>query len=101
MLGVLLSLEGYDVLTAFDGVSALELAVARRPDMCLCDLGLPGMDGFELAERLGRELPEALLVAVSGWGQEEDRRRSRAAGFKHHFVKPVAVLALLAVLRAS
>jgi CheY-like chemotaxis protein len=70
----------------------LETAAKYRPDAVFLDIGLPGMDGYEIAEKL-RELPEgprAVLVAITGYGQDEDRRRSREAGIDHHLVKPVA-----------
>jgi CheY-like chemotaxis protein len=64
---------------------------ADPPDVVLLDLGMPGMDGYEVARRLKEGLapPELMLVALTGWGQDEDRRRTREAGFHHHFVKPV------------
>jgi CheY-like chemotaxis protein/two-component sensor histidine kinase len=90
-LSVLLELEGHAVQSAPDGLQALELAPSFLPQVILLDIGLPGMDGYEVAQRL-RDLPEtrqALLVAVTGYGQPEDRARSRAAGFDHHLVKPI------------
>ena len=76
---------------AHDGPGALRAAEAQRPDVALLDIGLPGMDGYELARRLRQEpaLGRPVLVALTGWGQEEDRRRSQEAGFDHHLVKPV------------
>jgi CheY-like chemotaxis protein len=91
-MSMLLELWGYEVVCAFDGRAALETAAKYRPDAVFLDIGLPGMDGYEIAERL-RELPEgprAVLVAITGYGQDEDRRRSREAGIDHHLVKPVA-----------
>jgi CheY-like chemotaxis protein/two-component sensor histidine kinase len=91
---------GHEVESAYDGPSALELVDAFRPGVVLLDLGLPGMDGFEVAARL-RERPQGerlVLVAVTGYGQESDRARSRAAGVDHHLVKPVDIRALLAIL---
>ena len=99
-LGRLLRLMGNQVKTAHDGPSALEMAASFIPDIVLLDIGLPGMDGHEVARRL-RLLPslqKAVLVAQTGWGQDEDRRRSREAGFNHHLVKPVSAAALQAVL---
>ena len=91
VLARILRVRGHEVRVAHDGPSALEEARADPPDVVLLDIGLPGMDGYEVAGRL-RELEgpdRSLLVAVTGYGQEEDRRRSREAGFDHHLVKPV------------
>ncbi len=102
-LAELLALWGHTVRTAFDGATALEEARAFRPDVVLLDIGMPDMDGFETARRLGAEHgPEAMvLVAVTGYGQEDDRRRSREAGFRHHLVKPLSLGALSEILAAS
>jgi signal transduction histidine kinase/ActR/RegA family two-component response regulator len=85
---------------ANSGPAALAIAESFRPHVALLDIGMPGMDGYELARRMRRDprLSGALLVAVSGWSQEQDRRNGRAAGFDHHFAKPVDVEALVAVL---
>ncbi|MDG3008329.1 PAS domain-containing hybrid sensor histidine kinase/response regulator [Paludisphaera mucosa] len=88
-LAMLLEASGHEVATAYDGPSAVELARSVRPDAVLSDIGLPGMDGYEVARRLRGDGAGALLIAISGYGQEEDRRRSREAGFDHHFIKPV------------
>ena len=79
---------------------ALRAAEARPPQVALLDIGLPGMDGYELARRLRARpgLARAVLVALTGWGQEEDRRRAREAGFDHHLVKPVELSALRELL---
>ena len=82
---------GHRVEVAYDGPEALRLAREFRPDVVLLDIGLPGMSGYEVAERL-REHPEtgeARLIALTGWGHEDDRRRSRSAGIEVHLVKPV------------
>ncbi len=99
-LARLLKLLGHDVRTAHDGPEALEAAESQHPEYVLLDIGLPGMDGYELARRLreGRLGAVATLIAVSGYGQEEDRRRSRAAGIDHHLVKPVDHKELLSLL---
>jgi PAS domain S-box-containing protein len=89
MLETLLSFEGHTIRTAFDGKTGIEIALEFQPDVCLLDIGLPEMNGYELACRLREFLPQVLLISVSGWGQEEDRRRSREAGFDNHLVKPV------------
>jgi signal transduction histidine kinase len=86
----LLRLHGHEVEVVHEGRAALEVAGSRPPDVVLLDLGLPGMDGYELARRLRAELGSRLrLVAMTGYGQEEDRRRSADAGCDHHLVKPV------------
>jgi signal transduction histidine kinase/CheY-like chemotaxis protein len=100
-LALLLRLAGHAVQVAYDGRAALEAARAAPPEAVLLDIGLPGMDGYAVARRLREELgaQRVLLVAISGYGQEDDRVRSREAGFDHHLVKPVdpdAVRALLA-----
>jgi two-component system CheB/CheR fusion protein len=93
MLRQILVMMGHTVFVAHDGVNALEMAIKTVPDAALVDIGLPGMDGYELARRI-RQIPalhRVLLIAQTGWGQDDDRRRSREAGFDHHFVKPMAV----------
>jgi PAS domain S-box-containing protein len=99
-LAALLRVWGHEVLVAHDGEAALALADATEPDVLLLDIGMPGLNGYELAaavrERSWGE--RAVLVAVTGWGHEEDRRRSLAAGFEVHFTKPVDPSALRTVL---
>ncbi len=89
-LALLLEMAGGDVRTAYDGPSALEAACAHRPEVIVLDIGMPGMDGYEVARRLRRHAATrgALLIALTGWGHEEDVRRAREAGFDHHLVKP-------------
>jgi signal transduction histidine kinase/DNA-binding response OmpR family regulator len=91
MLAQYLRLSGQEVRVAHDGPAALELVEEFRPEVVLLDIGLPGMDGYEVARRLRARsnLGELLVVALSGYGQPDDRSRSRAAGFDHHLVKPV------------
>ena len=101
----MLRLLGHEVEAAFEGVEALRQVAAFRPEVVLLDLGLPGIDGYEVARRI-RAMPEGrevLLVAQTGWGQDEDRRRTAAAGFDAHLVKPVELDSLLRLLdeRAS
>ena len=81
---------GHDVRTAHDGPSALEAALDYRPNVVLLDIGLPGLNGFEVAKRLRQQpvLQNAVLVAMTGYGRESDRQRSQEAGFDHHLVKP-------------
>jgi PAS domain S-box-containing protein len=101
-LAMLLQVNGHEVRVAYDGPAALREAAAFVPEVVLLDIGLPGMNGYEVARKL-REMPEAkgtLLVAQTGWGQAEDRRRSKEAGFDHHLVKPVDVPKLLELLGA-
>ncbi|MCC7546396.1 MAG: PAS domain S-box protein [Burkholderiales bacterium] len=90
-LRMLLELWGHEARCAFDGREALDMAEHFAPDVVLLDIGLPGMSGYDLAARIrAREaLRQVTLIAVTGYGQEEDRRRVRAAGFDHHLVKPV------------
>lgn len=104
-LALILTLEGYEARVASDGESALEVARAFRPQAILADIGLPGIDGHELALRIRRDgelcAGLKLLAALTGRGGAESRRRSREVGFDHHLVKPVdpeVILALLASL---
>jgi PAS domain S-box-containing protein len=91
MLAVLLQLDGHQTFVEYDAHSALQRAQAERPEVMLLDIGLPDMNGYELAQQL-RSTPAtagAWLVAVTGYGQEDDRKQSKAAGFDHHLMKPV------------
>lgn len=99
-IAVLLRLWGHEVAVAYDGAAALEAAARMRPDIALLDIGLPQINGFELAARLRQESwgSELRLVALSGWGQEVDRVRSMSAGFSHHLTKPVDIQALKRIL---
>src|SRR5262249_26231253 len=99
-LAMLLKLKGHHVRLAYDGPAALVAATEFGPDLVLLDLGMPGMDGYEVARRL-RQTPgveSCTLAALTGWGQEEDRRRTRAVGFDRHLVKPVDSAELSALL---
>ncbi|WP_010585895.1 hybrid sensor histidine kinase/response regulator [Schlesneria paludicola] len=89
-LAMLLQFKGHEVRVAYSGAEALELVQSYTPDLVLLDLGMPGMDGYEVSRRLRMvpELKNTLLVALTGWGQAEDRRRTADAGFHHHLVKP-------------
>jgi signal transduction histidine kinase len=89
-LALLLRLKGHHVEVAHHGPAALEIAEGYRPEMIFLDIGMPGMDGYEVARRLRQhpELKNIVLAALTGWGQQEDRRRSSEAGFDHHLVKP-------------
>ena len=91
-LSMLVELLGHEVRTAYDGAQALEMAGEFYPDLMLLDLGMPRMDGYEACRRV-REQPWGLrmtVVAVTGWGREEDRLKTQRAGFDQHLVKPVA-----------
>jgi len=99
-LGLLVRSFGYEIAIARDGPTALAFAEHFLPDIALVDVGLPGIDGYELARRL-RAAPgyaELYLVAMTGYGREEDRVAARAAGFHCHLVKPAEVDELQAVL---
>lgn len=100
-LSALLSVMGHDVTSAPDGQAAVELAENVQPHVIVLDIGMPRLNGYEAARRI-RERPwakRAVLVALTGWGQEEDKRRANEAGFDHHFTKPVAPDDLMALLR--
>jgi signal transduction histidine kinase/ActR/RegA family two-component response regulator len=99
MLGEVLKALGHDPVVEYDPLKAIERAAHQLPDVCLLDIGLPVMDGFELAHRL-RALPAstAVLIAISGYGQQDDCARALSTGFDHHFVKPVDMEALTTVL---
>jgi signal transduction histidine kinase/ActR/RegA family two-component response regulator len=93
---------GHEVQTAFDGLAALEAARSFKPQVILLDIGLPGMNGYEVAKTLREEgFENELIIAVSGYGQPEDRDRSRQAGFDDHLVKPVHQGALATVVKQS
>ncbi len=95
-LKLLLELNGDQVRVAYEGVSALSVAREFQPHIALLDVGMPRMDGYEIARRLKEdsETRDTILIAVTGWGQAEDRRRSKEAGFDYHLVKPVEPAAL-------
>ncbi len=99
-LALLLEMAGHETLKAHDGVEAIEAAERFRPDTMLLDIGLPRLNGYEVARRIRQEEwgKDVMLVALTGWGQEEDRHRSRAAGFDTHMVKPVDHDVLLKLL---
>lgn len=99
-LRILLQLQGHEVAVAHNGPDGVEVALAEQPDVVVCDIGLPGFDGYEVARRLRRE-PEfqrTLFVALTGYGQDEDRRRSEAAGFDQHLTKPADPVELQCLL---
>lgn len=82
---------GNETLTAHDGLEALDVAAAFRPDVMFLDIGMPKLNGYEVARRIRQQTwgMDMVLIALTGWGQEEDKRRSREAGFDAHLVKPV------------
>ena len=95
-LALLLELLGHRVRVFSEGAAALASASADPPDVMVVDIGLPGIDGYEIARRVRRDphLRHAVLIALTGYGTEDDRRESKAAGFDHHLVKPVEPRAL-------
>jgi CheY-like chemotaxis protein len=91
-LMMLLELRGHRVRVAYDGVAGIESARANAPDVMLVDLGLPGIDGYEVARQVRRDpdLEQVVLVALTGYGREQDKQQSLAAGFHYHLVKPIS-----------
>jgi CheY-like chemotaxis protein len=102
-LARLLELSGQEVRVAYGGEQALQVAVELRPEIVLLDLGMPGMDGYETCRRIRGEKwgREVTLIALTGWGQEADRRRTTGAGFDAHLVKPVAPEELLKLMKGG
>jgi len=100
MLEILLVMAGHEVRLAHTGANAIRAAEAAQPDVFLLDIGLPDMDGRELAAylRANPSLAHAQLIAISGYGQQHDREQSMSAGFHHHLIKPVRTEELLALL---
>ena len=96
----LLSLHGYDVRTAYDGPSALETASDFAPHVCVLDIGLPVMDGYEVARRLRERVLDLRLIAISGYGRDGDTLRAQEAGFDVHLVKPVDWNGLMRAMNA-
>jgi CheY-like chemotaxis protein len=95
-LGLMLQIMGYDTRMAYDGLAALEVAAAFRPAVVLLDIGLPKLSGYDACRRLRQQRwgEGMVLIAQTGWGQEEDKRRAKEAGFNFHIVKPVDPAAL-------
>jgi CheY-like chemotaxis protein len=95
-LAMLLRVDGNDIRTAYDGPEALEVAEVFHPEVVLLDIGLPKLNGYDVARRI-RQQPwgrGATLIALTGWGKDEDKRLSQEAGFNFHIVKPVNFAAL-------
>lgn len=104
-MAMILRILGHDARTAHDGLEVVAVATAFRPDVILLDIGMPELDGYEVCRRIRGEPwgSSISIIALTGWGGEEDRRRSLEAGFDHHLVKPVdpiEVEKLLAINRA-
>lgn len=91
---------GHTAVMAIDGPSAIKLALYFRPDAVLLDIGLPGMNGYEICQAMRKEpdLQSTIFIAQTGWGQKEHRERSREAGFDYHLVKPVDIEVLKNIL---
>jgi len=100
-LAMMLRILGHEVQTAHDGQQAVELAETFRPDVMLLDIGMPRMDGYEAAQHLRKnpELGRVILIALTGWGQDDDKRRAEEAGFNHHVTKPIDLAALQSLLK--
>ena len=102
-LALLLKIAGNETYTAYDGLEAVEVAATIKPNVVLLDIGLPKLNGYEVCRKI-REQPggkDMVLVALTGWGQEEDREKSKDAGFNGHLVKPVRLSALAKLLTES
>jgi CheY-like chemotaxis protein len=102
-LAIILRLEGHEVELAHDGATALQVYCQKRPDVALLDIGMPKTDGYEVARQI-RANPggeQVLLIAITGWAQDSDKARSRAAGFDHHLAKPIEPDALIELLGAG
>jgi CheY-like chemotaxis protein len=99
----LLELLGHELLVARDGPQAIAAALTWRPEFIMLDIGLPAVDGYTVAARLRQEevCRDTIIIAVTGYGQEDDRRRSREAGIDHHLLKPVSADVLLPLLSRS
>jgi CheY-like chemotaxis protein len=103
MFRIVLEMSGHEVLEAAEGRGGIELVKTRRPDVAVIDIGLPGLDGYEVARqiRADPDLRYVRLIALTGYGLPEARERSREAGFDHHLVKPVAAETLLDLMRSG
>jgi CheY-like chemotaxis protein len=95
-LAMLLKIMGHDTRTAHDGIESVEAAAAFRPEVMLLDIGLPRLNGYDVCRRIREQSWGAgiVLIALTGWGNDEDKQRSKLAGFNYHMVKPVAPDAL-------
>jgi len=102
-LQVLLDMQGYEVQTAGDGEEAVREAARMRPDVAVLDIGMPGLSGHEVARRIRAQEwgSDVVLIALTGWGQEQDQQQAREAGFDHHCTKPVDLAQLLPLLESE
>ena len=102
-LAVLLRLEGHEVTVVHNGREALAMFDTLLPEVAVLDIGMPELDGYEVARQLRQHSfgRAALLIAVTGWGQEADKSRALAAGFNHHFTKPIQPEELILLLRVN
>jgi CheY-like chemotaxis protein len=102
LMKMLLELDGSSVTAAADGISGVEMILKERPDVAFIDIGLPELDGYQVARRIREALPtgDVYLVALTGYGDDDDRRASLEAGFDEHFVKPLMADDLHRLLRA-
>ncbi len=101
-LGMLLEVRGDQVRIAYDGLEAIAAEEEFRPEVALLDIGMPKLSGYDVAKRIRAARGDAvLIIAITGWGQEDDRQRARDAGFNHHFTKPVDFEMLLDVIDRS
>lgn len=99
-LAMLFEIDGHETQSAYGGIEAVEAAASFRPDAALLDIGLPGLNGYEVARKIRSQAwgESMVLIALTGWGQAEDRQQAKAAGFDAHMVKPVDHEALLLLL---
>jgi CheY-like chemotaxis protein len=102
-LAALLRMDGHDVTVIHDGPGAISAYETLRPDVALLDIGMPGLDGYEVARKIRDGNPEsaARLIAVTGWGQESDKVRALAAGFDYHLTKPIDLQRLSELVRSG
>lgn len=98
-LTMLLEMEGHHVTAVYDGKAALDAAIEWQPHLGIFDIGMPKMNGYELARAVRQACPATVLVAVSGWGNPGDVKRAHAAGFHEHFTKPAGIADIESVIR--